>query len=130
MEKILEKTHELGRLIAESKELSNYQSQEIIFAADPEAQKMAQQYEEKSMALAQEMQSKEMTPENLETFRIRMNEIMAELTQNENAKNYLEAKSAFNNLIMQVNEIIGYHVRGGEEAGGCSGECSCCSGCH
>ncbi len=130
MQEILEKAHELGKLIAASKELTNYQSQEIIFAADPEAQKMLQQYEEKSMALAEEMRNAAMTPESLETFRSRMNEIIGELSQNQNAKNYMEAKSAFNNVIMQVNEIIGYHIRGGEEAGGCSGECSCCSGCH
>lgn len=130
MEEILNKTHELGRLIAESEELTNYQAQEIAFAADPEAQKMLQQYEEKSAALAEEMRQEAMTPERLESYRARMNENMEALTQNPTAKAYLEAKSAFNQLIMQVNEIIGYHIRGGEESGGCSGHCSGCSGCH
>ncbi len=87
-------------------------------------------YDEKSKALAEEMRSGGMTPEKLESFRNRMNENMQELTKNATAKEYLEAKSAFNKLINQVNEIIGYHIRGEEEGGGCGGNCSSCSGCH
>ena len=51
------------------------------------------------------------------------------LCQNENIKAYLDANSAFSNMINQVNSIIGYFVKGGDE-GGCSGNCSSCGGCH
>ena len=130
MEEILEKAHELGELIAGSRELAEYQAQELAFTADAEAQKALATYEEKSAALAEEMHSGAMTPERLQGFRDRMNAMMAELTQNPTAKAYLEAKSAFNRIITQINEILGYHIRGGEEAGGCGGNCSGCSGCH
>ncbi|MBQ2696440.1 MAG: YlbF family regulator [Clostridia bacterium] len=130
MEEILKKAHELGELIAKSKELIRCQEQEITFANDPDAQTAVSEYDKKSKALAEEMRQGGMTPEKLESFRSRMNENMKELTKNTTAKNYLEAKSAFNQLINQVNEIIGYHIRGEEESGGCSGNCSGCSGCH
>ena len=48
----------------------------------------------------------------------------------EQKKAYLEAQSAFNKVISGVNEILSYHIRGEEAAGGCSGNCSGCSGCH
>ncbi len=130
MEEILKKAHELGELIATSKELIRCQEQEITFANDASAQAAVAEYDQKSKALAEEMRSGGMTPEKLESFRNRMNENMQELTKNATAKEYLEAKSAFNKLINQVNEIIGYHIRGEEEGGGCGGNCSNCSGCH
>ena len=120
MEEILNKAHELGELIAGSRELAEYQAQEMAFAADAEAQKALSVYEEKSAALAEEMRSGAMTPERLQGFRDRMNGMMAELTEN----------PAFNRIITQINEILGYHINGGEEAGGCGGNCSGCSGCH
>lgn len=129
MDEIMQKAHELGELLAASAELTQYQEQEIAFHTNTEAQKAYAEYEEKSAALAEEMRNASMTPEALDGFRSRMNAIMAELTKNEVAKTYLEAKSAFNQMIMQVNEIIGYHIRG-EESGGCGGNCSGCSGCH
>ncbi len=130
MEEILRKAHELGELIADSEELKRCQEQEISFAGDESAQAAVALYDEKSKALAEEMRSGSMTPEKLESFRARMNENMQELTKNATAREYLEAKSAFNKLINQVNEIIGYHIRGEEESGGCGGNCSGCSGCH
>ncbi len=130
MEEILAKAHELGELLAESEELKRYQEMELSFVSDEEAQKKVRQYDEKSAALAEDMRKGGMTPEKLEEYRKRMNENMAELTENATAKEYLEAKSAFGQLINQVNNIIGYHIRGEEESGGCGGNCSSCGGCH
>ncbi len=131
MEEILKKAHELGALIAESEELKRYQEQELSFLSDESAQAAVVTYDEQSKALAEEMrQGGGMTPEKLEGYRARMSENMAELSKNATAREYLEAKSEFNRLISQVNEIIAYHVRGEEQGGGCSGNCSGCSGCH
>lgn len=131
MEDILKKAHELGELIADSEALKRYQEQELSFISDESAQAAVEKYDRDSKALAEEMrQGGGMTPEKLEGYRAKMNENMAELTKNATAREYLEAKSAFNQLINQVNEIIAYHIRGEEEGGGCSGNCSGCSGCH
>ncbi len=129
MENILEKAHELGKLLAECPELARYQEQEIAFFSDEEAQKLFREYEEKSAALSAEMKQAPMTPETLESFRSRMNENMTALMANTTAREYLEAKSAFNQIVTSVNEIIAYHIRG-EQEGGCGGNCSGCSGCH
>ncbi len=130
MEEILKKAHELGELLAVSEELGRYQEQEMAFQSDEAAQKAVAEYEQKSIELSEEMHNSSMTPEKLEGFRNRMNENMKILTQNATAREYLEAKSAFNKVITQVNEILAYHIRGEENSGGCSGHCSSCSGCH
>lgn len=129
MEEILQKAHELGELLATSKELARYQEQELAFNSDETAQAAVSLYEQKSAALAEEMRTGAMTPEKLESFRTKMNENMQELTKNATAKEYLDAKSAFNQVIVQVNEILSYHIRGGE-SDGCSGNCSGCNHCH
>lgn len=130
MEEILKKAHELGELLAKSEELAAYQEMEAAFASDEEAQKAVATYEEKSRALSEEMRSGGMTPEKLNDYRDRMNQMMAELTKNATAREFLEAQSAFNKVISSVNEILSYHIRGEEAAGGCGGNCSGCSGCH
>ncbi|MBE7022556.1 MAG: YlbF family regulator [Ruminococcaceae bacterium] len=131
MEEILQKAHELGELLAAAPELARYQEQEIAFYSDETAQQCLRTYEQKSAALSEEMKQATMTPEALEGFRSRMSENMAELTKNATAREYLEAKSAFNRIVTSVNEIIGYHIRGEQaEGGGCGGNCSGCSGCH
>ena len=130
MENILKKAHELGELLAASTELAEFQEMETTFFSDEAAQAAVAEYEKKSAELSKEMHSTAMTAEKLEAFRQKMNENMAELTQNATAKAYLEAKSKFNRIITQVNEILGYHIRGEEQNGGCSGNCSGCSGCH
>lgn len=130
MEEILQKAHELGELLAACPELARYQEQEIAFQTDEAAQAAVAEYERKSAALSEEMHKASMTPEKLEAFRKQMNDNMAELTKNATAREYLEAKSSFNQVIVQVNEILGYHIRGEENSGGCSGHCSGCSGCH
>jgi len=81
MENILEKAHELGKLLAECPELARYQEQEIAFFSDEEAQKLFHEYEEKSAALSAEMKQATMTPETLESFRSRMNENMTGLNK-------------------------------------------------
>ncbi len=129
MEEILKKAHELGELLAASEELARYQEMEMAFQSDESAQAAVAEYEKSSAALSEEMRASAMTPEKLEGFRQKMNENMAALTKNATAKEYLEAKSAFNKVIVQVNEILGYHLRG-EESSGCGGNCSGCSGCH
>ncbi|MBR6729028.1 MAG: YlbF family regulator [Clostridia bacterium] len=130
MSQILEKAHELGKLLAESEELSRFQEQEMAFFSDEEAQKCLKEYEAKSTALSEEMRQAAMTPEALESYRNRMAENMQVLTQNATAREYLEAKSAFNKLITAVNEILGYHIRGEEAEGSCGGNCASCGGCH
>lgn len=129
MEEILQKAKELGIMIAESGEFEMLKIAEERQLADPEAQKLMMEYATKRDELTKKASSPDVTKEEFEELR---NQIQAEFEKicvNENIKAYLDANAAFSNMINQVNSIIGYFVKGGEE-GGCSGNCSGCSGCH
>lgn len=129
MQEILEKAKELGMMLAESGEFEKLKIAEERQLADPDAQKLMMEYANKRDELAKKASAPETTKEEFESIKDEMQKEFEKMCQNENVKAYLDASSAFSNLINQVNSIIGYFVKGGEE-GGCSGNCSGCSGCH
>ena len=129
MNEILQKAKELGIMIAESGEFEKLKIAEERQLADPEAQKLMMEYATKRDALAAKAQAPDTTKEEFEAIKDEMQKEFEKMCENENVKAYLDASNAFSNLINQVNSIIGYFVKGGEE-GGCSGNCSSCGGCH
>ncbi len=129
MEEILQKAKELGIMIAESGEFEMLKIAEERQLADTEAQKLMMEYAEKRDELSKKASAPDTTKEEFEGIKEQMQKEFEKMCQNENVKAYLDASSAFSNLINQVNSIIGYFVKGGEESG-CSGNCSSCGGCH
>ena len=51
------------------------------------------------------------------------------LNQNKNIAEFMEAMQAFNDMMEQVNGIVGSYIAPPQEDG-CSGNCSSCGGCH
>ena len=129
MNEILQKAKELGIMIAESGEFEMLKIAEERQLADPEAQKLMMEYATKRDELANKAQSPDISKEEFEEIRNQMQVEFEKMCVNENVKAYLEASNTFSNLINQVNSIIGYFVKGGEESG-CAGNCSSCKGCH
>ena len=129
MKEILEKATELGIMIAESGEFEKLKIAEERQLADPEAQKLMMEYVNARDALSKKASSPDTTKEEFESIRKDMQAEFEKICKNENIKAYLDANEAFSNMINQVNSIIGYFVKGGDE-GGCSGNCSSCGGCH
>ena len=41
-----------------------------------------------------------------------------------------DARSEFNSLIGQINQVLQFIVTGRMEESGCGGDCGSCSGCH
>jgi len=129
MQEILQKARELGIMIAESGEFEKLKIAEERQLADPEAQKLMMEYAQKRDELSKKASDPNITKEEFEEIRKAMQDEFEKMCVNENIKAYLDASNSFSNLINQVNSIIGYFVKGGEESG-CSGNCSGCSGCH
>lgn len=131
MSEILEKANELGKMLADSNELKHFRAMEAVFYSDEEAQKVFNHYQEKREEITNQMHETEMSPEALRSFQEQLQACMAELTANQVVNDYLEAKSAFHQIITKVNSIISYCIEGEENgSGGCGGHCSSCSGCH
>ncbi len=136
MKEILDLAQKLGTAIAESEETKSFHEMEKIYYEDEAAQKAMQDYEDTRARMTVEAKEKGMTPESLQLFQQEMKDAMDKLMANKTVKEYLEAKSAFSDILTKVNAIIAYCVQGEEQemattsSGGCSGNCSSCSSCH
>ncbi len=136
MKEILELAQKLGTAIAESEELKAFKEMEKIYFESEDAQNSMKEYEDTRAKMTVEAKEKGMTPDSLQMFQSQMQSAMEKLTENKTVKEYLEAKSAFNDILTKVNSIISYCVQGEDQdmatqsSGSCSGNCSNCSSCH
>lgn len=134
MNEILEMAQSLGQAIADSEEIKVFREMEKIYYEDEEAQRVMQEYEDSRAKMTVKAKETGMTPESLALFQKEMKSSMDKLMANKTVKEYLEAKSNFNEIIKRVNAIISFCIQGEEQdlasEGGCSGNCSSCGGCH
>ncbi len=74
--------------------------------------------------------------EKVAALNTKVNELYNQIMANESMAAYNEAKTEIEKAISYINAIVNTAVNGGdpmtveEPAGGCSGSCSSCSGCH
>ncbi len=134
MNEIIEMAQSLGQAIADSEEIKVFREMEKIFYEDEEAQRVMQEYEDSRAKMTVKAKETGMTPESLALFQKEMKSSMDKLMANKTVKEYLEAKSNFNEIIKRVNAIISFCIQGEEQdlasEGGCSGNCGSCGGCH
>lgn len=124
---LLEKAHELGRMIKECPEMLEMQRCEEAQMNDGEAQELLKEFNLKRMNLIRDMQSEKITREeaakkNTDAF----NEM---LEKSKVMKDYVEAKKIFDAVVSEINGVINYYITG-KEPGGCTHDCSSCGGCH
>ncbi len=129
MNPIIEKARELGMMLAESDEMKALKGAEELQLADENATKLMMDYANTRDRLAAKATSPDITKEEFEAIQKEMEEAFSLLMTNENIKRYIEANKAFKLLIDQVNSIIAFFVKGEEQGGSCSGNCSSCSSC-
>ena len=129
MNDIIEKARELGQMIADSDEIKALKGAEELQLADPAAQEDMMEYANVREKAAAKAQDPNMTKEGFEEIQKDMEEAFRKLMTHENIKRYVDANNAFKTLIDQVNAIIAFYVKGEEQQGGCSGNCSSCGGC-
>lgn len=136
MKEILDLAQKLGEAIADSEAVKTYKEMEKIYYESNDAQKAMEEYEETRAAMTVKAKETGMTPESLALFQEEMQSAMAKLMENKTVKEYLDAKSDFNDIFTKVNSIIAYCVQGEEQnmateaSGSCSGNCGSCRGCH
>jgi len=136
MQEILDLAKKLGEKIAQSDELKTYKEMEKIYSESESAQESMRQYESTRANMAVKAQEMGMTPESMEFFETEMQKAFEMLVENKTVKEYLDAQSAFNDVLTKVNSILAYFIQGEEQnmaaesSGGCSGNCSGCRGCH
>jgi len=130
MNEIIEKARELGKMLADSDEFKALKGAEELQLADKEAQELMMEYATKREELGAKAAEENLTKEDFENIQKEAEEAFNKLLTNANIKRYIEANGAFKTLVDQVNAIIAFYVKGEEQSGSCSGNCSSCGGCH
>ncbi len=127
---IFDKARELGEAIVTSNEYKTLKLAEAKQDQDEEAMKLLQEYSALRKTLGEEISKGDVGKERMEEIRAQVEEAYEKVTTNDTIVEYLNAQSAFQAIIDQMNAIISYHITG-QLPGGCSGSCATCGGgCH
>ena len=131
MDKIFEKTRELGQALLESEAYRNMKQAEEKAMKNEEAAALMAAYLEKRSQLQSLMESENPDPGAMKRLSDEMDADQARLQMMDDITDLTEARGAFNSLIGQINQVLQFIVTGNiEEPSGCTGSCDSCPGCH
>jgi len=132
MDKVFEKTRELGEALQESEAYKRMKEAEIKAMQNMQAAEMMAQYLEKRGQIQEMMEVENPDPAVMQRLSNEMDEIQEKLQLIDDIAELTAARGEFNALIGQINQVLQFIVTGRmtEEEGGCSGSCASCSGCH
>ena len=123
---LMEKAHELGEMIKESKEMKAMEAADEAQKNDAKAQELLSDFNMKRMNLARDMQAGKI--QQAEAI-IKNNEAFSEMVKSSKTiEEYVEAKKTFDNMIAEVNKVLNYYITGQDP--NCTHDCSTCGGCH
>ena len=126
---VFEKAHELGTMIAESDTFKRLNDAREAQSKDGEASLVLMNYNRKREQLIKEAAEPDISNERMQEIRNEMEREVEKLNNNKSIAEFMEAMQEFNDMMEQVNAIVGSYINPAEE-GGCSGNCSSCGGCH
>ena len=131
MDKVFEKTRELGQALLECETYQRLKAAEDKAMQNAEAAAAMSEYLEKRSDIQAMMQTDNPDPGALKRLSDEMDEAQQRLQMIDDILTLNEARSAFDGLIGQVNQVLQFIVTGNlEQPSGCSGSCATCSGCH
>ena len=111
------------------------QSKEMM-EKDQELQAMIGEFNLKKYHLSTEMNKPDADEEKMNQLDLELNKLYEDILANEFMVAFAEASDEVDRLTKHIQAIITATVNGGDPmtvelpAGGCSGSCSSCSGCH
>ena len=129
MKEIIEKTKELGKLIQESEQVKAFNLAKAAYDNDEEVQRMIQEFNLHKMSLMTLTQGEEQDQARIQEVEERIKAVYEKIMANEKMVQFQACSKAVQELLNQVNGVIGYYVTG-EEPTDCTHDCSTCGGCH
>jgi len=130
MNNVQECARALGEAIVASEEYKNMQLAEAEAMNDPAAVEAMSRVMEIRTKMNDEMGKPEPNPELLAQYGSEMDDVQRTLNSLPSIDAMTSSRQAFSGLMNQVNKILEFIITGEVEQGGCSGNCSGCSGCH
>ncbi len=129
MSEILTKARELGQAIVDSEEYKALKAAEEAQEKDEAAMALLIEYNDVRKALAEEINSSEVSDERMAEIRAKLEETYEKVMSHPTISEYYAAQQRFETIVSQMNSILTYFMTG-EISGGCSGNCGGCSGCN
>ena len=130
MDQIFAKTRELGEALLNSEAYQKMKDAEEKAMQNVEAAEMMAKYLEKRGQIQEMMEEENPDPAAMQRLSNEMDEIQERLQMIDDISALTEARSQFNSLIGQINQVLQFIVTGRMDDGDCAGDCSACSGCH
>ena len=130
MDQIFAKTRELGEALLNSEAYQKMKDAEEKAMQNVEAAEMMAKYLEKRGHIPDMMEQENPDPAAMQRLSNEMDEIQERLQMIDDIAALTEARSEFNSLIGQINQVLQFIVTGRMDEDGCSGSCDSCKGCH
>ena len=133
MKQVLQKTQELAEAIMESEYYRKMKQKESETRRDEEAASLLDDMIIKRQRVEDILSSAGMDPEELKRANQEMVQAEREMNAHESVIQLKAARKAFSDMMDSVNRalrmVITGEIREDDFGGGCSGNCSGCSGC-
>ena len=130
MDNVFEKTRELGEALLESDAYKRMKAAEDKAMQNAQGAEMMALYLEKRGQIQEMMELENPDPGAMKRLSDEMDEIQEKLQMIDDIAELTAARSEFNGLIGQINQVLQFIVTGRMEEAGCSGSCDTCKGCH
>ena len=130
MDNVFEKTRELGEALLESDAYKRMKAAEDKAMQNAQGAEMMALYLEKRGQIQEMMEQENPDPGAMKRLSDEMDEIQEKLQMIDDIAELTAARSEFNGLIGQINQVLQFIVTGRMEEAGCSGSCDSCKGCH
>lgn len=131
MSRVADCARALGEAIVASEEYKNMQVTENAAMSDPKVTEAMGRYLELKEALGNLMCQPDPDPDLMARYGQEMDEMQQTMNNMPVVDAMTSARQQFSELMNQVNRILEFIITGEvEQSGGCSGNCSGCSGCH
>ncbi len=131
MDKVFEKTRELGEALQESEAYKRMKEAEEKAMKNAQAAEMMAEYLEKRGQIQELMEEENPDPGAMKRLSDEMDALQERLQMVDDIAKLTAARAEFNALIGQINQVLQFIVTGRMDDGGeCSGSCESCKGCH
>lgn len=132
MDKVFEKTRELGQALLECETYQKMKEAEDKAMRNEQAAAAMGEYLEKRTELQAMVQGENPDPGALKRLSDEMDAAQQRLQMMDDIQALNAARDEFNGLIGQINQVLQFIVTGNmdQPSGGCTGSCATCPGCH
>lgn len=125
---IIEKTKELGKLLAESEQVKALAAARLAYEQNVEIQDLNGQFNIHKMSIAALSKQDNPDEERIAGHEDKLREIYDKIMSSEVMTDYQTKTQTVEQLIAQINNILNFYISG-ENPQGCTGSCATCGGC-